>query len=204
MYPRLEKYLACKHRNMQNYTEYCFDCGENIWTTEATIIKEEQEKAKIKEAEEFKKNNPNAPEVAPTESSKPKEKEMVTYAIYGLLIQHQDTQRTVKKRGCYHSILAQDNFCSICGKPAHEEFVETISKDEIQKAGIFYYSKDTHSDDSQVTSGIIGFKIAKTSDYGAIFTPSESLKTQMISALNKLNITYFESKIGIYIFSKME
>lgn len=30
----LNNYLTCPHRNVQSFTEYCLDCGWNIWTTE--------------------------------------------------------------------------------------------------------------------------------------------------------------------------
>lgn len=29
----MKSYLTCPHNNVQSFTEYCLDCGYNIWTT---------------------------------------------------------------------------------------------------------------------------------------------------------------------------
>ena len=47
MSERLAKYMACSHKNVQQYTECCLDCGENIYTKPAEILRQEaQEKAR--------------------------------------------------------------------------------------------------------------------------------------------------------------
>lgn len=33
MSKRLEKFLACPHKRIQQYSECCLDCGENVYTT---------------------------------------------------------------------------------------------------------------------------------------------------------------------------
>lgn len=33
-------FLDCPHRNVQTYTEYCLDCGHNLWTTKEQYLKE--------------------------------------------------------------------------------------------------------------------------------------------------------------------
>jgi hypothetical protein len=49
---RLEKYLSCPHRNVQQYTEVCLDCGENIYTTESQIRQEESKTTRRKQDQE--------------------------------------------------------------------------------------------------------------------------------------------------------
>ena len=39
---RLEKFLACKHYNVQSFTEYCMDCGENRYISEKQILEQEK------------------------------------------------------------------------------------------------------------------------------------------------------------------
>lgn len=41
---RVTKFLACKHFNVQNYTDYCLDCGENINMSVEEIMKQEAKK----------------------------------------------------------------------------------------------------------------------------------------------------------------
>lgn len=41
MNEHIKKFLACKHHNVQQFTEYCFDCGENRYTTVEEIMKRE-------------------------------------------------------------------------------------------------------------------------------------------------------------------
>lgn len=55
MSERLKKFLSCPHRNVQQFTECCLDCGENIYQTPAQIQKEEQQK-KSKEKENWNEN----------------------------------------------------------------------------------------------------------------------------------------------------
>lgn len=43
MNKRLEKFLNCPHKTIQQFSECCLDCGENIWTTPEEILKQEQE-----------------------------------------------------------------------------------------------------------------------------------------------------------------
>ncbi len=48
---RLEKFLACPHKRVQDYSECCLDCGENIYTKPQEIARQEAEKeAKKKES----------------------------------------------------------------------------------------------------------------------------------------------------------
>lgn len=41
MSDRLKKFLACPHRNVQSFTEYCLDCGENRYTSVEEIMRQE-------------------------------------------------------------------------------------------------------------------------------------------------------------------
>lgn len=41
MNEHIKKFLVCKHHNVQQFTEYCFDCGENRYTTVEEIMKRE-------------------------------------------------------------------------------------------------------------------------------------------------------------------
>ena len=41
MNAHIKKFLSCKHHNVQQFTEYCFDCGENRYTTIEEIMKKE-------------------------------------------------------------------------------------------------------------------------------------------------------------------
>lgn len=55
---RIEKFSNCKHQRVQQYTEICLDCGENIYTTISDITIEEQRKERAKtERENFDKDN---------------------------------------------------------------------------------------------------------------------------------------------------
>lgn len=42
---RIHRFMRCRHRNVQQFTEVCLDCGENIYTTEAEIRRQEEKKA---------------------------------------------------------------------------------------------------------------------------------------------------------------
>ena len=44
MSERLKKFLDCPHHNVQQFTEFCLDCGENIYQTASKIIKQEEQK----------------------------------------------------------------------------------------------------------------------------------------------------------------
>ena len=33
-----KSYLTCPHINVQQFTEYCLDCGYNIWTTKKEYL----------------------------------------------------------------------------------------------------------------------------------------------------------------------
>lgn len=37
-----KSFLDCPHHNVQSFTEYCLDCGHNIWTTKEQYLKELQ------------------------------------------------------------------------------------------------------------------------------------------------------------------
>ena len=52
---RLKSFLSCKHLNIQQFTEICLDCGENIYTT-AVEIKDEEDKEKNKKDETWNEN----------------------------------------------------------------------------------------------------------------------------------------------------
>lgn len=41
MSERLKKFLACPHYNVQSFTEYCLDCGENRYTSAEEIMRQE-------------------------------------------------------------------------------------------------------------------------------------------------------------------
>ena len=44
MSDRLTKFLACPHKRVQDYSECCLDCGENIYTKPHEIARQEAEK----------------------------------------------------------------------------------------------------------------------------------------------------------------
>lgn len=37
-------FIDCPHDNVQDHTEFCLDCGYNIWTTELDYLKDLQRK----------------------------------------------------------------------------------------------------------------------------------------------------------------
>jgi hypothetical protein len=41
MSDRLKKFLNCPHRHVQQFTEVCLDCGENIYTSAREIMQQE-------------------------------------------------------------------------------------------------------------------------------------------------------------------
>lgn len=41
---KLKSYLTCEHYNADGYTQYCPDCGYNIYTTEEEYLKDLREK----------------------------------------------------------------------------------------------------------------------------------------------------------------
>jgi hypothetical protein len=45
-------FLNCPHRNVQQFTECCLDCGENIWTTEEDYLRRERERARRRQIRE--------------------------------------------------------------------------------------------------------------------------------------------------------
>lgn len=47
-------FLDCPHRNVQTFTEFCLDCGWNIWTTDKQYY---EEMARRNRAERIRKNN---------------------------------------------------------------------------------------------------------------------------------------------------
>ena len=49
MSTRLETFLACPHKRVQQYSECCLDCGENVYTTPEGIRREEAKKESQKE-----------------------------------------------------------------------------------------------------------------------------------------------------------
>lgn len=55
---RSEKFKNCKHKHVQDYSEVCLDCGENIYSTVAEINQEENRKERSKrEHDDFDKND---------------------------------------------------------------------------------------------------------------------------------------------------
>lgn len=65
MSDRLKKFLACPHNNVQSFTEYCLDCGENRYTTPKQIMREEGIK-EVKEAQKAKEEAAKTATVKPT------------------------------------------------------------------------------------------------------------------------------------------
>ena len=41
-------FLTCPHKNVQQFTECCLDCGYNIWMTEKEYLKKLEEEAREK------------------------------------------------------------------------------------------------------------------------------------------------------------
>lgn len=52
-------FLDCPHRNVQQFTECCLDCGHNIWMTEDEYLKHLKEE--IKRSREL--NDPKIKEI---------------------------------------------------------------------------------------------------------------------------------------------
>lgn len=52
MSERLSKFLACPHKNVQQFSECCLDCGENIYT-KADDIRREESKEKARKEEKW-------------------------------------------------------------------------------------------------------------------------------------------------------
>jgi predicted transcriptional regulator len=48
-------FLTCPHENVQQFTEYCFDCGYNIWTTEKEYLKDLRKQAGATEIDKLEK-----------------------------------------------------------------------------------------------------------------------------------------------------
>jgi hypothetical protein len=42
---RLRSFLTCHHRNVGVYTEFCMDCGYNIYTTEQEYLEDLRRRA---------------------------------------------------------------------------------------------------------------------------------------------------------------
>lgn len=55
MSERLAKFLACPHKRVQDYSECCLDCGENIYTKPEDIRREEA-KEKARKEEKWNEN----------------------------------------------------------------------------------------------------------------------------------------------------
>lgn len=49
---RVEKFLACKHTNVQSFTECCMDCGENRYISVGEILKREAKYGNLIKEEE--------------------------------------------------------------------------------------------------------------------------------------------------------
>lgn len=66
MNEKIKKFLSCPHHNVQSFTEYCLDCGENIYTTAEEIMKREgiidmnTQSTDKKETKKAKYTNPKA------------------------------------------------------------------------------------------------------------------------------------------------
>jgi hypothetical protein len=43
---RLTRFIRCQHEHVQDFSECCLDCGENIYMTVEQIRQEEAEKAR--------------------------------------------------------------------------------------------------------------------------------------------------------------
>lgn len=43
-----KSFLTCEHKNVQDFTECCMDCGFNIYTTEEEYLKQLREEARGK------------------------------------------------------------------------------------------------------------------------------------------------------------
>ena len=54
---RLKRYLKCKHRNVQSFTEVCLDCGENIYLTEREIRAQVERKVALAREPEWNEYN---------------------------------------------------------------------------------------------------------------------------------------------------
>jgi len=53
----MRSFLNCPHKNVQLFTEYCLDCGYNIYTTERQYLEDlrSQVKGKQKHIKEIRK-----------------------------------------------------------------------------------------------------------------------------------------------------
>lgn len=58
MSTRAERFANCKHKKVQDFTEICLECGENIYATIAEInLEESRKETKRREADTFDKDN---------------------------------------------------------------------------------------------------------------------------------------------------
>jgi len=58
MSTRAERFANCKHKKVQDFTEICLECGENIYATIAEInLEESRTETKRREANTFDKDN---------------------------------------------------------------------------------------------------------------------------------------------------
>lgn len=58
MSSRSERFANCKHKKVQDFTEICLECGENIYATVAEInLEESRKETKRREADTFDKDN---------------------------------------------------------------------------------------------------------------------------------------------------
>lgn len=57
MSTRAEKFAKCKHENVQDFTEICLQCGENIYSTVIEISRQELLEKEKDENKTFDKDN---------------------------------------------------------------------------------------------------------------------------------------------------
>lgn len=61
-------YLDCPHRNVQEYTEYCLDCGYNIYTTREQYLADLRRKNAQKSPSGVDETDPLVMEIRAAES----------------------------------------------------------------------------------------------------------------------------------------
>lgn len=127
MSERLKKFLACKHYNMQTFTECCLDCHENIYTTPEEIMRQEdiKEMQAIKAKKEIatKNNFVNHTTVRTTMNTVKNKKYTKAQAFWKVTTEGDCEGRSVRDLGMHFGYiddiafaLADQSYYSLCFK----------------------------------------------------------------------------------------
>lgn len=127
MNERLKRFLACKHYNVQSFTEYCLDCGENRYTSPEQIMREEGVKEmqaiKAKKDTAAKENIVNNTNVRTTMNTVKDKKYTKAQAFWKVTTEGDCEGRSVRDLGTHFGYiddiafaLADKSYYSLCFK----------------------------------------------------------------------------------------